>query len=140
MAARILRTSLWYRITATVAAALIAVAGGYYMVDGQTLLLKGAGVAGILFAVAALADAFVSRIVLDNEALQVISLVHRRTYPRAEFVSAKVDGGQVALKTRDGDWVVLPGSGANALAVRNTIHAWISGGAKQKQEAGDDVS
>jgi hypothetical protein len=140
MVARILRTSLWYRITATVAAALIAVAGGYYVVDGHTLLLKGAGVAGILFAVAALTDAFVSRIVLDSEALQVISLVHRRTYPRGEFVSAKVDGGQVALKTRDGDWVVLPGSGANALAVRNTIHAWISRSAKHKQEAGDDVS
>ena len=140
MAARIIRTSRWYRITVTVAAALIATAGSYYAAAGHTLLLKGAGVAGIVFAVASLADAFVSRIVLDDEALHVISLVHRRTYPRGEFVFAKVDAGQVALKRRDGEWVVLPGTGAKALAVRNTVHAWIIGGATQKQEAGDHVS
>jgi hypothetical protein len=126
MAARILRTSRWYRLTATVAALFIAMAGSYYVAAGHTLLLKGAGVAGILFAAAALADAFVSRIVLDDEALHVISLVHRRTHPRSEFVLAKVDAGQVALKTRDGEWVVLPGTGANALDVRNTVHAWIT--------------
>jgi hypothetical protein len=140
MAARILRTSRWYRITATIAAVLIAIAGGFYAAAGDTLLLKGAGVAGILFAVAAFADALVSRIVLDDDALHIISLVHHHTHPRNEFVSAKVDGGQVALKKRDGEWVVLPGTGANALAVRNTVHAWITRGAKQKQEAGDDVS
>lgn len=140
MAARILPTSRWYRITATVAAVLIAMAGGYYVAAGHTLLLKGAGVAGILFAVAAFADAFVSRIVLDDEALHIISLVHRRTFPRGEFVSAKVDGGQVALRKRDGGWVLLPGTGANALAIRNTVQAWITGSMKQKQEAGDDVS
>jgi hypothetical protein len=125
MAARILRTSLWYRITATIAAILIAMAGAYYVSAGHSLLLKGAGVAGLLFAAAALADAFVSRIVLDDDALHVISLVHRRTYPRRDFVLAKVDGGQVALKTRDGGWVLLPGTGAHALGVRNTVHAWI---------------
>ena len=140
MAARVLRTSRWYRVTATVAAALIAMAGGFYVAEGDTLLLKGAGVAGILFAAAAFADTFVSRIVLDDDALHIISLVHRRTFPRAEFVSVKVDGGQVALRKRDGEWVLLPGTGANALAVRNTVHAWITGGIKQKQEAGDDVS
>ena len=127
MAARVLRTSRWYRITATIAALLIALAGGFYAAAGDTMLLKGAGVAGILFAVAAFADAFVSRIVLDDEALHIISLVHRRTYPRGEFESATVDAGQVALKRRDGEWVVLPGTGANALAVRNTVQAWIAG-------------
>jgi hypothetical protein len=140
MATRILRTSRWYRVTVTIAAVLIAMAGGFYAAAGDTLLLKGAGVAGIVFAVAAFADAFVSRIVLDDEALHIISLVHRRTYSRSGFASAKVDGGQVALKKRDGEWVVLPGTGANALAVRNTVHAWITRGTKDKQEAGDDVS
>ena len=140
MAVRILRTSRWYRVTATIAAVLIAVAGGFYAAFGETMLLKGAGVAGILFAAAAFADALVSRIVLDDEALHIISLVHHHTHPRSEFVSAKVDGGQVALKKRDGGWVLLPGTGANALGVRNTVHAWIAGGMKQKQEAGDDVS
>jgi hypothetical protein len=125
MATRVLRTALWYRITATLSAALIAVAGAYYIVGGYTLLLQGAGLAGVLFALAALADAFVSRIVVDDDALHVISLVHRRRYPRAEFESVKVDGGQVALKRHDGGWVVLPGTGANVLAVRNTLHAWI---------------
>ena len=140
MAARVLPTSRWYRITATIAAVLIALAGGFYAAAGHTMLLRGAGVAGILFALAAFADAFVSRIVLDDEALHIISLVHRRTFLRGEFVSAKVDGGQVALRKRDGEWVLLPGTGANALAVRNTVHAWITGGMKQKREAGDDVS
>lgn len=125
MAARVLRTALWYRITATLSSILIAVAGAYYARWGDTLPLQGAGVAGILFAAAAVADVFISRIVIDDDALHVISLVHKESYARAEFESAKLDGGQVALKKRDGGWVVLPGSGANALAVRNTLHAWI---------------
>ena len=109
----------------TISAMLIAVAGVYYALWGHTLLLQGAGIAGILFAVAAFADVFVSRIVIDDEALQVISLVHKERHAREEFESAKVDGGQVALKKRDGGWVVLPGTGANARAVRDTLHAWI---------------
>ena len=125
MATRVLRTALWYRITVTISATLIAVAGVYYALWGHTLLLQGAGIAGILFAAAAFADVFVSRIVVEDEALHVISLVHKETHARADFESAKVDGGQVALKKRDGGWVVLPGAGANALAVRNTLHAWI---------------
>lgn len=125
MAARVLRTALWYRITATLSSLLIAVAGAYYARWGDTLLLQGAGIAGILFAAAAFADVFVSRIVIEDEALHIISLVHKETHGRADFESAKVDGGQVALKKRDGGWVVLPGTGANALAVRNTLQAWI---------------
>ena len=125
MATHVLRTALWYRLTVIVSAALIAVAGVYYARWGHTLLLQGAGIAGILFAVAAVADVFVSRIVLDDEALHVISLVHKHSYRRAEFEYVKVDGGQVALKKRDGEWVVLPGTGAGALAVRNTLDAWI---------------
>ncbi len=67
----------------------------------------------------------VSRIVLDEHEIRVISLVRTRRYPRADFESAKVDGGAVCLKRRDGGWLVLPDTGRNALAVRNTIHAWI---------------
>ena len=55
----------------------------------------------------------------------MISLVRKRTYRRADFESAKVDGGAVVLKKRAGGWLMLPDTGANALSVRNTVHAWI---------------
>ncbi|HEX4913193.1 MAG TPA: hypothetical protein VFV51_04505, partial [Vicinamibacterales bacterium] len=67
-------------------------------------------------------------IVLTGHDIQVISLVRKRVYPRAEFESAKVDGGAVCLKRRDGGWLILPGTGVNALSVRNTIDAWIKKG------------
>ena len=57
--------------------------------------------------------------------LSAIALVRTRRYPRADLESAKVDGGAVCLKKRDGGWLVLPDTGRNTLAVRNTIHAWI---------------
>jgi hypothetical protein len=29
------------------------------------------------------------------------------------------------LKRREGGWLILPGTGHNALSIRNTIHTWI---------------
>ena len=125
MATRVLRTALWYRITAGVSSSLIAVAGLYYARWGDTLLLQGVGAAGILFAGAVFADVFISRIVIDDDALHVISLLHKRTYARAEFESVRLDGGQAALKRRDGGWVVLPGAGSTAIALHNALSLWL---------------
>ena len=44
---------------------------------------------------------------------------------RHDFESAKVDGGAVVLKKRDGGWLILPDTGRSALGVRNTIDAWL---------------
>ena len=98
----------------------------YFFFYGDSYLLRYFGMAMTAFALAATADAIASRIVLDGDTMHVNSLMRRRSFPRSEFVSANVDGGAVVLKRREGGWVILPGTGQNALSVRNTIHAWIT--------------
>ena len=98
----------------------------YFYFYGDSYLLRYVGMAVAAFAIAAAIDAVASRIVLDGDTLHVKSLMRHRTFPRSEFVSAQVDGGVVVLKRKEGGWVILPGTGQNALSVRNTIHAWIT--------------
>ena len=100
-------------------------AGLYPFFAGGTPLYRAVGALLAVFGVAGFIDVLVSRIVLDEHEIRVISLVRTRRYPRGDFESAKVDGGAVCLKRRDGGWLVLPDTGRNTLAVRNTIHAWI---------------
>ena len=80
--------------------------------------------AGIVaFFLAGLADALVSRIVLDQESLQVIELLSRRRYARAEIVEVKFEkGAGIALKMASNAWVKLPGL---ANVHHNTIRAWV---------------
>ena len=125
MAQRIFPTSGWYKVVGTISALLIAAAGGYFLVWGTSRLHQAGGLVGIVFGVAAFFDVMLSCIVLDDDAIHILSLVRRRRYPRAEFESAKVDGGVVVLKRRGGGWLKLPDTGANSLSVRNTVHAWI---------------
>jgi len=103
-------------------------AGTFYIVNGRAVWQQIGGAALAAFGVAGFLDVLVSRIVLDRDRISVISLVRTRAYPRSDLESAKVDGGAVCLKRRDGGWLVLPDTGANALSVRNTIHAWIKKG------------
>ncbi len=98
----------------------------YFYFYGDSYLLRYVGMAVAAFAIAAAIDAVASRIVLDGDTMHVNSLMRRRTFPRSEFVSAQVDGGVVVLKRKEGGWVILPGTGQNALSVRNTIHSWIT--------------
>ena len=93
---------------------------------GQTPLYRAVGVFLLVFGVAGFIDVMVSRIVLDEREIRVISLMRTRKYRRGDFESAKVDGGAVCLKRRDGGWLVLPDTGRNSLAVRNTVHAWLN--------------
>ncbi len=97
----------------------------YFFFYGDSYLLRYAGMALAAFAMAAAADAAAAKIVLDDDTLHVVSLMRRRSFPRSEFEAAKIDGGVVVLKRKEGGWVILPGTGQNALSVRNTIHAWI---------------
>ncbi len=97
----------------------------YFFFYGDSYLLRYAGMALAAFAMAAAADAAAAKIVLDDDTLHVVSLMRRRSFPRSEFEAAKIDGAVVVLKRKEGGWVILPGTGQNALAVRNTIHAWI---------------
>jgi hypothetical protein len=122
---RVFRTAGWYRTFSAIALVLMSAAGLYPFMAGQTLLYRAIGAVLLVFGVAGFIDAMVSRIVLDERELRVISLVRTRRYPRGDFESAKVDGGAVCLKRRDGGWLALPDTGRNTLAVRNTVHAWI---------------
>ena len=104
---------------------LMCAAGGYMAIAEQSMRIQVSGVALALFGIGGFIDTLVSRIILDEESIRIISIARRRSYPRTEFESAKVDGGAVVLKRRDGGWLKLPSTGANALSVRNTIDAWI---------------
>ena len=125
---QVLRTARWYRILSALAMVALGGAGTFYIVNGRAVWQQIGGAALAAFGVAGFLDVLVSRIVLDRDRISVISLVRTRAYPRTDFESAKVDGGAVCLKRRDGGWLVLPDTGANALSVRNTIHAWIKKG------------
>lgn len=111
-----------------IAAAFFLGLAAYFFFFGDSYLLRVAGAAVAAFAIAAALDAVAAKIVLESETLLVVSLFRRRSFPRSEFESAKVDGGVVVLKRKDGAWVVLPGTGQNALAVKNALHAWIRRG------------
>lgn len=125
---RVFRTARWYRILSVFATLALGSAGAFYIVNGRAPWQQLGGAALAAFGVAGFLDVLVSRIVLDHETIQVISLVRKRSHPRSDFDSAKVDGGAVCLKKRDGGWLILPGTGDNALSVRNTIDAWIKKG------------
>jgi hypothetical protein len=122
---RVFRTARWYRIFSAIAMVLMCAAGLYPFFAGGTPLYRAVGGFLAVFGVGGFIDIMVSRIVLDETEIRVVSLVRARRYPRGDFESAKVDGGAVCLKRRDGGWLVLPDTGRNTLAVRNTIHAWI---------------
>ena len=125
MAAKVFRMAGWFKIMSAAAMLLLTACGAYFIMWGESRLYQAGGIALVVFGIAGFADTMVSRIILDDEEIRLISLVRTRRYPRADFESAKVEGGAVALKRRDGGWLVLPSSGANALGTRNTVDAWI---------------
>jgi hypothetical protein len=119
------RMAGWYKIVSAIATLLFCVMGTLNFFLSTNPLIHAGGVAMILFGLVGFADVMASRIILEEDAIHVVSLVRKRSYPRADFESAKVDGGSVCLKRRDGGWLILPGTGKNSLSVRNTVHAWI---------------
>ena len=122
---RVFRMARWVQVLAATSCLLICGAGGYFAAFAESPWYRAGGVAAVVFGVAAFLDVLVSRIVLEAERLRIISLLRTRSYQRSEFESAKVDGGAVCVKKRDGGWVILPSTGHNALSVRNTVDAWI---------------
>ena len=122
------RMARWFTVTSVIATLLLVSAGSYAALWAPNAWYRAGGLLLALFGLASFADTLVSRIVLDEDEIRLISLFRSRHYPRSDFESAKVDGGAVGLKRRDGGWVVLPATGHNALSVRNTVHAWIQRG------------
>ena len=103
-------------------------AGTFYLMNGEVSWQRIGGAALIAFGIAGFLDVLLSRIVLDDDAIHVISLVRKRSYARSFFESAKVEGGAVVLKRVDGGWLALPSTGGNPLSERNTINAWLKKG------------
>ena len=131
---RVFRMAKWYRILSVFAMLAIGGAGTFYLRgDGEWWQRLG-GAALIAFGVAGFLDVQVSRIILGDDTIQLISLIRKRTFPRADLESAKVEGGAVWLQKRAGGWLKLPDTGANALSVRNSVDAWIK---KQGPGIGD---
>lgn len=115
-----------WAITAICAAAVVFLAlSSYFYFYGDSYVLRYAGMFIAAFAIAAAADAVASRIVLDGDTMHVNSLMRRRVFPRADFVAAQVSGGTVVLKRKAGGWLIMPGTGHNALSVQSTLDAWI---------------
>ena len=78
---RVLRTARWYRILSAIALVLMCAAGLYPFFAGETPLYRAAGVLLVVFGVAGFIDMMVSRIVLDEHEIRLISLVRTRRYP-----------------------------------------------------------
>ncbi|HYB93480.1 MAG TPA: hypothetical protein VEC39_00805 [Vicinamibacterales bacterium] len=117
--------STTFKVGGSIATVLICAAGFYLGLRGESTMLRLAGAAMVAFGIAGFLDVIVSRIVLEQDAIHVVSLVRRRSFQLKEFESATVDGGVVVLKRRDGGSVRLPDTGANSLTVRNVVDAWI---------------
>lgn len=125
---RVFRMAGWVKVLTLIAMVLICSGGAYFLVWGSNPVYRAASGGLIIFGIAGFLDTMVSRVVLDVDAIHFVSLVRRRTYARSDFESAKVEGGAVVLKRRDGGWLAVPSTGTNALSMRNIVHAWIKAG------------
>jgi hypothetical protein len=95
-----------------------------YPSEGVSWLTVGLVLVAALL-VLGIADWMASKIVLGDDALDVVELFRRYSYARSQLVSVKVDGGRVCIERVDGGWVVLPDTGRNALGVCNSVRAWL---------------
>lgn len=98
----------------------------YFFFYGDSYLLRYAGLAITAFALTAAVETTGSKIELDGDTMRVGSMMRQRSFQRSEFEAAQIDRGVVVLKRKAGGWLVLPGTGRDARAVRHTIHAWIT--------------
>lgn len=120
-----IRMAPWVLAAVCAAAVAFLAMSSYFYFYGESYLLRYAGMALAAFAIAAAADAIASRIVLDGETMHVNSLMRRRVFPRSDFVAAQVSSGTVVLKRKAGGWLIMPGTGHDALSVCDTLDAWI---------------
>lgn len=134
MSARVIRTAGGFKILSAIAALVMCAAGGYFIVAGSSTRLFAVGVALVVLGIGGFVDTLISRIILDDDTLRIVSIARRQTHARGDFESAKVDGGQVVLMRRDGGWLKLPDTGANALSVRNSIDAWLKKNTEVKSQ------
>lgn len=113
-----------YAIVAVGEFVCMGAAIGAYL-SGRAPWEIGVAILLTLFFTAGLIDLAISRIVLEKDAMRITELHRRVSVPKRDIVSAKVDGGMVVLQMQDGSWFKVPGTGRNALAMNNSIRAWL---------------
>jgi hypothetical protein len=80
-----------------------------------------------VFGIIAVADALRSRIVLDDDSIQIISLFRKRAIPRADILSVTWAAGYgVIVKLQGGGRVKIPSTGHNIQGQANTFRAWLN--------------
>lgn len=122
----IIKLAPWVIGVMCLAAASLFGMSWYFYFYGTSYLARYAGMAIAAFAIAAAADSIASKIILDGDTMHIISLMKRRSFPRADFLYAKVEKGAVAIRRKEGGWMILPGTGRDPVSVRDTVHAWIT--------------
>jgi hypothetical protein len=124
--ARVFRVSPW--VLGIILVGMLISFGGTWLMYRQGGFSARFWVSAALaiFFIAGMADALVSRIVLDHDALHVIELLSRRSYARSEILEVKFEkGAGIALKMVSNAWVKLPDL---ANVHHNTIRAWVKRG------------
>jgi hypothetical protein len=120
---RVFRVAPW--VLGIIGAGMIISFGGTWLAyrQGGFGLWFWVSAAISAFFLAGLADALVSRIILDEKSLHVIELLSRRNYSRADIVEVKFEkGAGIALKMVNNTWAKLPDL---AKVHHNTIRAWV---------------
>lgn len=122
---RAIRLATWFKVGGIGGTLVLCTFGMYLGMSGESWLLQLAGAVMVAFGIAAGLEVIASRIVLERDALHVVSLLRRQIFPRADLESASLDGGRVVIKKRDGSWLQLPDTGSHATSNRDAIDAWI---------------
>jgi len=120
------RARRWLRLL-VLGVCVLFVAGFSYSYRLQGLGWQSAAYAALsILGIAALAETFLVRVVLLEDAALLVTLRGRQRLPRESIASVKWEGGSgVALHMRDGSWVKLPEMGQNSQGLSNSIRAWL---------------
>jgi hypothetical protein len=96
-----------------------------YPREGISLWTISMATLAVLFLIGLL-DVLISRIIINEESLEVVSNFRRRQYPRAAFSSVTwAKGCSVKLILRNGGHVQIPYTVDGGLPMANTLRAWL---------------
>jgi hypothetical protein len=124
---KVICIATWVRVAAMVSVA-IPFSGfiALWPSNGFSSIVLGLLAIGI-FAVLAVVDALVSRIILGDDSIRIISLFRKRIIPRTEILSVTWAAGYgVIVKLRNGGWIKIPNTGHNIQGQTNTFRAWLN--------------
>jgi len=125
---KVIRAARWYKITVLVTTAL------FFGVTFALLYTQGLSWIAPIFlsfpviGILAVYEVISSRVVLDDNSIEVVSLLKRRSFQRSQVAAVKSEGGRVFLEIEGGGRVMLPELGRRSISMSNTIRAWLGNG------------